>query len=326
MNREELNNSLSFLNAEAENIQIIVYASFDGHVVRKMDIKNDDLPSIKKLFIDSIKNTIINKDNHSVIPLSSADERGNCFYQYDLDLPEELKLLKTIIGNDSIDTFNLRDDTFENIDALIIVLADEKNVISLYKKIFPIEILGIAGYLLWKSNNRLERFEEKLLRISSSFHVLQVGNEVIITKLEIIEKSFGFSEIIIREAKKGLKIIENMNIVSNIDALEELIDDVSFARKLTKITKDSQVLKRRIPNENIISFSKKHPAVKNKIKYTHDSTQFILDTKVSKDSFVKLLNDDFLTSELTKAYYDSMAKNGVDVEEKEINKKVTHDR
>lgn len=36
-----------------------------------------------------------------------------------------------------------------------------------------------------------------------------------------------------------------------------------------------------------------------------------LDTKVSKDFFIKVLMDDFLTSQLTKFYYDSIAKDAL---------------
>ncbi|WP_240068822.1 hypothetical protein [Enterobacter hormaechei] len=36
-----------------------------------------------------------------------------------------------------------------------------------------------------------------------------------------------------------------------------------------------------------------------------------LDTKVSKDLFIKILMDDFLTSQLTQFYYESLAKDAV---------------
>lgn len=36
-----------------------------------------------------------------------------------------------------------------------------------------------------------------------------------------------------------------------------------------------------------------------------------LDTKVSKDLFIKVLMDDFLTSQLTQFYYDSIAKDAL---------------
>ncbi|GAB7087807.1 hypothetical protein JCM15579A_19110 [Marinifilum fragile] len=46
-----------------------------------------------------------------------------------------------------------------------------------------------------------------------------------------------------------------------------------------------------------------------------DGSKFNLDTKVSKDLFIKLLNNNFLTSQLTKLYYESLAKDGVEEEE-----------
>ena len=105
--------------------------------------------------------------------------------------------------------------------------------------------------------------------------------------------------------------------MSNIDSLKELVNDVRFARKLTKVARNSPVIQRNIPNVDIIEFSKKHPLTKNKMRYNEDQTQFLLDTKVSKDLLIKILNDDLLTSELTKLYYDSLAKDGIEVEEEQ---------
>ena len=143
-----------------------MYACFEGRDVKKLDIKAEDLPPIRQMFVDSVNRAVIEKEEFSVIPLSTADERGNCFYEYDLDLPEELQVLEGVIGNDDLEIFNFDIDTFSDIEALVIVLADDNNEISIYKKLSPIEILGRGGYLLWKSNQRLERFDKQLLRIS----------------------------------------------------------------------------------------------------------------------------------------------------------------
>lgn len=318
MNKAELNQSLEFLNNPTGELQIIMYACFEEQVTKKLDIKAEDLPPIRRLFVDSVNNAIVTQEEFTVIPLSTADERGNCFYEYDLELPEELQVLGTVIGNDDIETFNFNNDTFAEIDALVVVLADDNNEISLYKKLSSVEVLGRGGYMLWKSNQRLERFEEQLLRISPSFQVLQVEENTIILNLKTIEKSFGFHDVIKREATIGLEAINDMGIVSNIDTLEELIENVSFARKLTKIARNSPVIQRSIPNVSIIAFSRTHPAIRNKMRYTPDGTQFALDTKVSKDLFIKLLNDDFLTSELTQLYYDSLAKDNIEAENEQI--------
>ena len=315
MTKDELNQALQFLNNPQGELQIILYAVFkDGGEPKKIDVRGDDLPQIRKIFTNGIQSFIVEKDDHVVLPLSTADERGKCFYTYDLELPEELEYLENVIGNDEIETFNFNDDELTEIDALIVVIADNEVEISLFKKLSPVEVVGRGGYLLWKSNQRFERFEEQLLRISPRFQVIRVDGEVIIIDLNAIEKSFGFHDVITREATLSLEAIRNMAIVCDMAGLEELVSNVSFARKLTKVARSSPVIQQAIPNANIIAFSKKHPATRN-MKYTKDGSQFDLDTRVSKDLFIKILNDDLLTSELTQLYYDSLAKDGIVVEE-----------
>jgi hypothetical protein len=315
MDKLELNTALGFIDVPQGELQIIFYAIIEGiDEPRKLDIKAEDLPGLRMLFVDAIRSLIVANDDYSVLPLSTADERRNCYYQYDIELPNEFKLLETTIGNDDLQNFNFIDNQLSGIKALIIVLADGNNEIALYKKLSPVEVVGRGGYLLWKSNQRFEKFEDQLLRISPKFQVIRVGGEIIIIDLPAIEKSFGFHDVITREATLSIAVIRDMQLVSNIDSLLELVGDVSFARKLTKVAKNSPVIKQNIPNSDIIAFSKTHPFTKKKMRYNEGETQFILDTRVSKELFIKILNDDLLTSELTKLYYESLAKDGVEIE------------
>lgn len=319
MNKTQLDEALSFLSNPQGELQIIIYALTDENgEPKKLDIKEEDLSSFKILFVNSINNIIIEKNDYTVLPLSTADERGKTFYQYDLEIPEKLKLLESVVGNDRLTNFNFRYSKFSDIKSLIIVLADNDNEITLFKKVSTIEIIGRGGTFLRKSNQRLEKFDEELLRISPKFQAIRVDNEIVIIDLSSIEKSFGIHDVIIREATTSLEVIERINIVSNIESLTELVNDITFARKLTKVAKSSPVLRLNIPNSEIIAFSKSHPLTKKKIRLNNDETQFNLDTRVSKDLFIKILNDDLLTSELTKLYYDTLAKDGIEIEDDEI--------
>lgn len=319
MNKQELNDALAFINEPQGELQIIFYANLEGIAEpRKLDIKGEDLPELSQLFVSAIQSFIIAKDDYTILPLSTADEREKCFYQYDLDLPAELQLLEDTIGNDNLENFSFVDNQLSGINSLIIVLADDNNEIALFKKLSPVEVVGRGGYMLWKSNQRLERFDDQLLRISSRFQGARVNGEIIIIDLATIEKSFGFHDVITKEATKSLDVIRNLQLVSNIESLEELVNDLSFARKLTKVARNSPVIIHSIPNANIIAFSKSHPLTKKKMRYNEDGTQFNLDTRVSKDLLIKILNDDLLTSELTKLYYDSLAKDGIEVEEEPV--------
>ncbi|WP_332022538.1 anti-phage protein KwaB [Kaistella sp.] len=316
MNKEQLNESLGFLFRPNGELQIIIYAITDGsEEPQKLDIKQEDLPTFKTLFINSVKYSIIDKTDFVVLPLSTADERGKAFYQYDLEIPEKLQLLESVVGNDTLSNFNLQQKKFSDIKSLLIVLADNDNEVTLYKNVSPIEVIGRGGNLIRKSNQRLEIFDDELLRISSKFQVLRVQNEIIIIDLPSIEKSFGIHDVIIREASVSLDVISRTNIVQNIESLTELLNDVTFARKLTKVARSSPVLRLGISNSDIVAFAKSHPLTKKKIRWNAEENQFNLDTRVSKDLFIKILNDDLLTSELTKLYYDTLAKDGIEIEE-----------
>lgn len=51
------------------------------------------------------------------------------------------------------------------------------------------------------------------------------------------------------------------------------------------------------------------------LKYNDDETQIILKTKIAKVLFIKMLDDAYLTSELTHQFYESKAKDTVLQEE-----------
>lgn len=318
MNKLELNNALGFVNAPQGELQIIFYAVIEGYEQpQKLDIAGNDLPTLKQMFIGAIQTFIIAKDEYVILQLSAADERGKCFYQYDLEIPQELQMLQDVIGNDNLQIFNFNNTKLSSINSLIIVLADDNNEVSLYKKLSPVEVIGRGGHVFKRSNQRLEKFDDQLLRITPKFQVIRVNGELIIIDLNAIEKSFGFHDVITREATVSLNAINEMQLISNIGSLQELVNNVSFARKLTKVARNSPVIKLNIPNANIIAFAKSHPLTKSKMRFNEDETQFTLDTRVSKDLLIKILNDDLLTSELTKLYYDSLAKDGIETENEE---------
>src|SRR5690606_8942555 len=168
------------------------------------------------------------------------------------------------------------------------------------------------SFFLKKSDTRLEQIKDEFLRVSPSFQLMRVSGEILVFDLKVIEKSFGFEEIIKKEAAMGIKAIEDAAIVQNMDVLNELLDDMKYARKFTKVASSSPVLNAGVSNANIINFCKQFPKLKGRIRFSADETQISLDTKVSKDLFIKVLMDDFLTSELTKFHYDSVAKDSAD--------------
>ena len=97
-----------------------------------------------------------------------------------------------------------------------------------------------------------------------------------------MKKSFGFTEVIKREAILGIDAIRTMEILQNIEALEGLIENISFARKLIKDARSSPVIQNNIPNSQIINFTKNHTALKGRIKNNTDGILINLHTKQPK--------------------------------------------
>ena len=194
-----------------------------------------------------------------------------------------------------------------NIDSLIIKIGTEENQLKLFKKLSPVEVFGRGGYLLWKANNRLERFEDKVLRLTPNFDALLINETYLFLSLKLLETSFGFHEVIVREATNSLQLLTQIAVLDSVQGIQDLLLKTSFARKVVKI-RNSPVFTNNIPNDRIIAFTKTHPSLINKMKYNDDGTQIILHTKISRELFIKMLDDAYLVSELTSQYYESSAK------------------
>ena len=126
-----------------------------------------------------------------------------------------------------------------------------------------------------------------------------------------IEKYMGFEGLIRNRANEALASIEQTRLIYNMVSLKDASVDFSFSKKLSKVAEQSLIITKRIPNEKVINFSKNNPGLRNKFKYNDSGDKIILDTKSSRLAFIKLLNDDYLVSELTEQPYDSLAKDKI---------------
>lgn len=297
----------------SENIGVCIYAILkDADKPFKIDVEQESLKDLQELFLSKIKQSIIDNDALGLLKLSSADDRANVIYEYDLEIPNQLEILDYIRSNDNVELMNLNDYSLMDIKALIIEIGNNSSQLLLYKTISPVNVYGKSQLLFGKHKTRLEKVNNELLRITPDFQMLQVNGSLIILDLKTLERNFGFYDVIKKVASESCTAIENIELVENPETLRELIDDISYARKLIKIAKLSPVLIKNISNEQIIHFCETYPKLKGRIRFNETKDKIILDTKVSKNLFLQLLMDDLLTSELTKLHYTSLAKDNAD--------------
>lgn len=294
--------------------------SGEGMKVKSVDINDDDHTELENIFIQSVSDTLLLNDDLSLISLSSADDRKDAIYHYDLeDIPVELSYLKHIIENEDFEIFDLNSDNLSHMEGILILLGNQDVQLALYKHQYPVTLLKQdSGFNLMKpkGGNRFKKLDADILKINSKFEFIKIDGQYYILDIKALERFFGFHDAVKNVAEKGIENIKSANLVMNIEVLGSRLDDISFARKLVKSARNSPVLG-KIPNSQIIGFTNTHPALKGRFKYSDDGTQLNLRTKKSQNLFLKLLNDDFLQSELTKLYYDSIAKDSVNEEQAE---------
>lgn len=315
MNAEELKSALQPFFDNFDEIGVNVYALLKGEETsepKRLDIESSALSGLKELFVQSLQRNVSDKEDLEVLELSASDERTNAIYVYDLEMPNELAPMSAILETDELPLLSLSSSAISNIKALLIEIGNDVGQVVLYKAIASINIFGRSSFFLIKHEHRLEEIKEEFLRVDPGFQFFRINGELLILNLEALEKSFGFHDVIKREAALGVASIEGIDLVDNPEVLHELLDDVKYARKLTKVAKSSPVLRSGVPNSSIINFCKTFPGLAGKIRFNDEENKIVLHSKVSKDLFIKLLMDNFLTSQLTNFHYTSVAKDSID--------------
>lgn len=290
----------------------------DSFELRIADIEDATEPEIRAMFSDSVCSRISNNEDLSTCNLSSADDRANALFAYDYaEYPDELAVfqsfdLQTAIEN--VPKFDFNNDNISFLYGYIIYLGSMTDGLLLFKKHYPISLIKRECFLLGlkKSAERFEKISgDDILRLNEDFQLIRVGDEIYVTDVKVLERNLGFNELIFRESSTTIEAIDGLKLLEDIQVLKDSAEEVSFARKLSKVKKTSPIFANKIPKEVIVEFTKTNPGLKGAFKYSDDGLTIRLDTKKSKEAFIKLLNDSFLRSELTKEYYEARAKDNI---------------
>ncbi|XEC95683.1 anti-phage protein KwaB [Paenibacillus tarimensis] len=317
MSIEELKDQLRIFFQNEEGLLAEVYfilKGTEGTYLRMADIHQDTQKELTTKFIEKVRDDIINKQELNLIKISDADDRTNVIYEYDLEeTPSELNVISDIIQNDNFPHFSFNQDKLNDLKGFVILISNNGQNLVLYKKHYPVELFRKdSGFSLTRlgNNQRFVKLKEDIVRISSYFEFFNFNDTLFINNLNALEKFFGFHDAIKKRAKITLDQIKEYGILENPDELEEMIDDITYSRKLTKVGNSSPVLG-RIPTNEVINFVENFPGLQGAFEFNDDRSKIKIGTKKSKQMLIKLLNDDYLHSQLTRQYYDSLAKDAV---------------
>ncbi|MHB9140327.1 MAG: anti-phage protein KwaB [Paludibacter sp.] len=315
----EIQDRITYLTTTTVAIGLTLYVIYNNkegeEQIRLADIDPESGLELKKLYLDYLTDKFLQNDDLSLIDISNGDNRKNIAYYYDLEeKPIGLNAMNIIAQNDNQPQFSFSKDDFDGIKAFVIAIGNENNKILLFKNHHHLSVLsGITAFGIKMNDHRFVRVREDIIKLSQNIDFIQIENELIVISLKTLESGFGFENIIRKKAAENIEAIDTLNLLEDISILTEMATDIRKAKHLMRIKTDSPVM--LLPVATVISFVKNHKPIMKKFRLSEDGTKLKLDTKVSQKLFLALMNDDLLTSELTKLYYEGIAKDPMIIED-----------
>lgn len=322
MNKQQLQEAISFLFEPDAIIGMELYLVLNtenGIELRIANLGDGDLPTeVKDGFLEYIYGRTFQNEEAQVLPLSELNAERATIHHYDLEgLPDGLDIMHSELNAEEIEVFNFDSDRLEDVKAFLIKLSSVDHSIVLYKKHSHLNLLRQSKVFYFvKDDEKFAKPQEGILRFSFTIDFMKVDDEILVYDISCLEREFKFADIIINNAQIRLDTISALNFVENFEELQELANEKSGAKKVLSIKTDSRVL--TLEFDLIKTFVQNHPYLKRRLKFNDDETMFRFHSKISRIYFIDLLNDNFLTSDLTSVFYKTKAKAEMDAEPDEV--------
>jgi len=311
MTREELQQKLQFIQDEQITKSLSVFVTTRTTRLQLFNIRERDMGDLLNMFIISIKQKLIDEE-YSIVEYSTTVLRDNAIYRYDLPVENrtiEMDRMSEVLDIQAPEKFNADETPIENITGIYIVIRGEMNQnIVLYKYITAVDkTYARSSFLFFKDNDMFKRQKENLLRISPVIHMIMMENEILLLDMKKLESSLGLKDILVREAERDIQAVMDKRLVTDNQFLKKACGKTSMCKKLRHALTQSKVVLNGIDNTRIISFAE---SKQEKLKFHFNAAKdaFDIKSKAEAERFIKLLDDDFLRSELTQEDYDSYDK------------------
>ncbi len=314
---EKLNRVLSHERCGV-NVFFVLHKQ-ENYILKKADVQYVALEKIEKTIRVNVEKLKLELESEAltIMNLSTADERKDVIYAYDLDdTPTPIQLINEMDENifnneyfsvENNNVYNFNDDNLNEVDAWIASYGVGNDHIVIYRKTYPVNLLKQNNVFIFKDHSQFKAIGEEIFRIDGKIDFLKIQDEILIKDISILEKFNDFKDIVLRSATNSIQIIAELDIIEDISQLKNrMSSDLSFARKLIKVVANSLILS-TIPKENIISFATTHPYLSKKLKISANN-KFDLSKKIAQNHFIQLLDDAFLHSKLSNNEYVSPAK------------------
>lgn len=304
---EELRTGLAgILHANGINLKLYLgTGESDARTYWLADFDDGATEAVCQQFVQSIDHVLSSEDLETR-PLTQLDHRSSTLFMYDLtERPTEFAKLEALAAGNEPELFSFATHDLSTVTSLAIKISSAQNSVVFFKKFYPVSLVKRDQILLVKQDNtRFAIINKDILKVTGGFEVALLDGEFYINDFGKFEKSFSFDQI----ANNAMQQVAN-----RILALNLVNDSKGYLAACMASKKDilragsSRVL--NIDVATIVAFVEaKHHQIGIKVA----DGKLLLSSKSSIKKLYKLLNDDYLTSELTHVDYETLAKNALD--------------
>lgn len=279
-----------------------------------LDLEDADATELGKSFLEFLRYSTAENEEDKLgyiqqpALLSQDEDSKPKVMLYDYDEPiGQLAFLQSV-SNLNLPRFSFKTNQLDEIRGIIVTFGQGSDIVTMYKRKVSSWIYKRSRFMLMPMNERLTRVTQDILTVDKKFEFFLYGGELYILNLKALESHFGFKEYRKKEAIKVFSSIDK-NYFKDIVKTKELISKYAdVAKKLTQL-KGSPVLS--VPKAQVLAFIKKKKGLD--LKIVHGK---IISTKTKAGflRFLKVLNEDYLHSELTHKDYDSTVKKTITLE------------
>lgn len=318
MTTEELKEKVAFVTDSNIDKTIQMYVTTNSTGLQLFNIVESDLKELLDMFVTSIKSMIIDKENYDIENYSTSLRRLDVIHIYDLvdSLTDEMKKMSEVENIQVPDKFDKKQTKIEKINGIYIIIKDNDNEhsLTLFKNITNVDKTYAAStfFIVGKDNTLFERQKENMLKVTPNFQMLQIDNNIILMDINKLEKPLRLDSILERETIRDVTRISSNLVVQNNHLLNVCKKPI-HCKKMRHALLESRVIKMfeegLLTSNQIIRFAKE----KTNLRFTYnvEETKFELKNDAEAIRFIKLMDDDYLLSELTGTKYDANDKNSI---------------
>lgn len=293
-----------------EHIHLELYMITKANDIAFSAISEEASMNLLELFKQHIHDTFLNDENKFRFKSinSANDEDAHTYYYFDSEnVHDKIEYLIDFDG-EGLNVYSSSDTSFSNIETFLIKIGTDEKYIVLFKKNYPINLLRRGKTLFFrKSGENIDELKDDILKIDRNFQFLVLEKHILVVNLNMLETQLGYESVIIKKAEEALVTIGAIDFLDDISKLEEMVKLKRIAKKVN-LVKNSPVIDIIKNNQSkVVTFIENHPELKKRLKFDKDG-KLKLKSKVSVEKFLKLLDDDYLKSELTNLLYDSLNK------------------